>query len=314
MPILPPEGHDDRGRVLVIGSLNADLVMQAPRLPRAGETVLGASFRVVAGGKGANQAVAAARLGARVAMIGRVGDDAFGALVRGELTHAGVDIVYVRVDPESPTGTAQIVVDIDGQNAIVVASGANARLDVRDVMHAAAAWEEAVVVVLQLEIPLVTTAATIAAAAGRGLPIVLNLAPVQPVPADLLRAVTWLVLNEIEAEQLTGQPVRSVTEAGSAAAAIRHPGQRVVVTLGSAGAVLVHDGTPLHFAAPSVHAVDTTAAGDAFVGALAAGLQRRLSDADAVRLAIVAGSLACTKLGAIPSLPTAAEVEAHGVA
>ena len=298
------------GNVLVVGSLNADLIMQAARLPRRGETVVGATFHIAAGGKGANQAVAAARLGAPVAMIGRIGGDAFGALVRDELRRAGVGIDGLIVDTEAPTGTGQIVVDDCGENAIVVASGANARLTVADVVTQTAAWEAAALVVLQLETPLVTIAATIATAAARKLPVLLNAAPAQPLPADLWHAVDWLVVNEVEATQLLGQPIASVHDAIAAARALRRAEHRVVITLGAAGAVLFGDGEPMHAAAPLIAAVDTTAAGDAFVGALAAALLTATDDANAVRGAVVAGSLACTKLGAIPSLPTTDEVTA----
>jgi len=302
------EGITPRGHVLVVGSLNADLVAHAPRLPRAGGTVLGATFQVMPGGKGANQAVAAARLGAPTVMIGRVGADAYGSLLRDELGRAGVCTDHVRVDLDVPTGTGHIVVDEAGRNTIVVASGANACLVVADVMGASTAWDRASLVVLQLEIPLVTIAATVAAAVTRRLPVVLNVAPAQVVPDDVLHAAAWLVLNEVEAEQLWGQAVVTATDALAAASALRQPGQRVVVTLGAAGAVLVSDAATMHVPAPQVEVVDTTAAGDAFVGALAAALHCGLADEAALRQAVIAGSLACTKPGAIPSLPTAAEV------
>lgn len=294
--------------MLVIGSLNADLVMRAPRLPQPGETVIGATFSVVAGGKGANQAVAAARLGAPVAMIGRIGNDAFGALVRGELSCAGVRTDHVRVDPEAYTGTAQIVVDEDGHNAIVVASGANARLEAADVLPDSA-WEGARLVVLQLEVPMTSVAASIQKARKRQVPVLLNAAPAQPLSSELLEAISWLVVNEVEAGQLAGAPIRSVEEAAAAARALHHSGKQVVVTLGAAGAICITDSELLHVPAPRVDVIDTTAAGDAFVGALAAALYRGASPAIAVREAVVAGSLACTKAGAIPSLPTRAEVE-----
>src|SRR5512140_3301996 len=161
------------GHILVVGSLNADLIMHAPRLPRSGETVIGAQLHIAAGGKGANQAVAAARLGAPVAMLGRVGNDAFAQRVRTALVTAGVNVDALLVDPEAATGTAQIVVDAAGRNAIVVASGANARVDVADVTRAGA-WNGAVMVALQLEIPLVAVAAAVATAHTRGVPVILN--------------------------------------------------------------------------------------------------------------------------------------------
>jgi ribokinase len=300
------------GNVLVIGSLNVDLITCAPRLPRPGETVIGGTFHIAPGGKGANQAVAAARMGAGVTMIGRVGDDDFGRLVRGELERAGVDVGHVHIDPSAATGTGQIVIDAAGQNAIAVASGANERVDVADVSAAASAWASAALVVVQLEIPVAPITVAIEQAGLRGVPVVLNAAPAQPLPDELLRAVAWLVVNEVEAEQLIGRPVRSNVDAVAAAAALRRAGQRVVVTLGASGAVLLSDNVAQHIPAPAVEVVDTTAAGDAFVGALAAALVRGMSEVEAVHEAVVAGSLACTKLGAIPSLPSRDEVERCG--
>jgi ribokinase len=297
--------HTRTGHVLVVGSLNADLVMRAPRLPQPGETVIGASFHVAAGGKGANQAVAAARLGAKAAMIGCVGSDSFGELVRGELAAAGVDVEHVRVDPEVPTGTAQIVVDQTGENAIVVASGANMRVAAGEILKAKPSWDGAALVVTQLEIPVAAVAAVIDEAAARRLPVLLNAAPAHGLPDQLWHAVDWLVVNEIEAAQLADRTIGSVAEAVAVASAVRRLGQRVVVTLGAAGAVLVDDSGTLHVPAPSIVVVDTTAAGDAFVGGLAAALQRGAPSSTAVREAVIAGSLACTRAGAIPSLPTA---------
>ncbi len=299
--------------VLVVGSLNADLVMRVPHLPQAGETVVGATMQIVAGGKGANQSVAAARLGAAVQLVGRVGADSFGRLVYDEVARAGVQLGHLRVDPDVPTGTAQVVVDATGQNAIVVASGANARVGRTDIPADSSMWNGASIVVLQLEIPMGTVAAAIAMAAARGVPVLLNAAPMQPVPAELLHAVDWLVVNEIEAEQLAGRPVRSPEDAVREARALGRSGQRVVVTLGAAGAVLVHDQRALHVPAPPVSILDTTAAGDALVGGLAAACDRGSSDEEGLREAVVAGSLACTRAGAIPSLPTLAEVRAYGL-
>ncbi len=308
-----PTGAATAGHVLVIGSLNVDLVMRVARLPRAGETLIASSFAVVPGGKGANQAVAAARSGAPVAMIGRVGDDGFGVLVRDELSRAGVGVDHVRLDPDAHTGTAQIVVDEAGHNAIVIASGANARTDVADVLEAETAWYGAMLVVLQLEIPLRTIMASVDTAVRRRLPVLLNAAPAQPLPAELQGALSWLVVNEIEAEQLAGRStahgaIRSVADAFTAARALHRPGQHVIVTLGAAGAVLVTNHDAVHVPAPRVDVVDTTGAGDAFIGALAAALHRSASPRDAVREAVAAGSVACTRAGAIPSLPTRAEV------
>ena len=287
-------------------------MMRVPRLPQPGETVVGATLQVVPGGKGANQAVAAARLGATVMLVGRVGADAFGRLVCDEVARAGVQLDHVRVDPDVPTGTAQVVVDATGQNAIVVASGANASVQPADVA-AESMWKGASIVVLQLEIPLVTVAATIAMAHNHGVPVLLNAAPAQRLPAELRRSVDWLVVNEIEAEQLAGGPVQSTAQAIQVARALVHPGQRIVVTLGAAGAVCARDDEVRHVPAPQVSVVDTTAAGDAFVGALAAARVRGGTEEEALREAVVAGSLACTKAGAMPSLPTFTEVREYGL-
>jgi ribokinase len=302
--------HVSGGTVLVIGSLNVDLIARTPRLPAPGETVIGGTFHVAAGGKGANQAVAAARMGAAVTMIGCIGDDHFGVLVRGELERAGVGVDDVRVERGAPTGTAHICVDARGHNTIVVASGANERLDPAGVTRAAPAWTGAALVVLQLEVPVATVAAAIHEANTRGLPVLLNAAPAQPLPGELLRTLAWLVVNEVEAAQLTGARIESPADAMRAAAMLRTGSQRVVITLGAAGAVLLGEAPPVHVPAPHLEALDTTAAGDAFVGALAAALVRGDAEEAAVRTAVIAGSLACTKLGAIPSLPTAVEVEA----
>lgn len=299
-------GTPARQHVLVVGSVNVDLTMRTARLPRAGETLLGATFHMAPGGKGANQAAAAARLGVPVVMVGRVGDDAFGAVTRDALAQAGVDVEHLLIDASTSTGTAQIVVDAAGQNTIVVASGANACLAPVDLD--VAAWQGAGVLVLQLEVPLPTITTAVEMARRQAIPILLNAAPAQPLPEDLTHNVDWLIVNEVEAEQLTGVTVRSPADAVTAARTLRTSGQRVAVTLGAGGAVLVQDAACLHIPAAAVSAIDTTAAGDAFVGALAAGLLRGLPDDVALRHAVVAGSLACTRIGAIPSLPTAGEL------
>jgi ribokinase len=296
--------------VLVVGSLNADLIVRAERLPRAGETIVGASFHTAAGGKGANQAVAAARMGAPVVMVGRVGADSFGQLVRQELVRAGVVARYVRVDPDAPTGTGHVTIDAEGRNAIAVASGANMQVSATDLEDSGGAWKDAALLLLQLEIPIATVALAMEKARRHGIPVLLNAAPAQMVATDLLSGAAWLVVNEIEAEQLVGSPVRTVDAGIRAARALRRGDQRVVVTLGAAGAVLASGGRSAeHVPAPVVEVVDTTAAGDAFVGALAATLLRGAAEEEAVHQAVVAGSLACTRLGAIPSLPSSSEVQ-----
>ena len=293
--------------VVVVGSLNADLVTRVPRLPLAGETVLGTSFEVLAGGKGANQAVAAARFGAQVKMIGRVGADAFGALLRQELSRAGVDTAAVVSDPDNSTGTAQILVDVEGRNQIAVAPGANGELSRREVEEAQA-WEHAALAVVQLEVPLDAVEAAVRRAARGGVPVVLNAAPARSLPEALLAVVAWLIVNQSEAAALARRPVGTIDEAQRAARGLRGAGQGVIVTLGAGGALMLSEAGALHQPAAEVRAIDTVAAGDAFVGVFAAAMMRGEKPEEALALAVTAGSLACIRSGAIPSLPTAAEV------
>ena len=295
--------------LLVIGSLNMDLIVRAARLPQPGETVIGARFSTAAGGKGANQAVAAARLGAGVRMIGRIGDDEFGHRVRAEVAAAGVEVSHVRVDTETATATGHIVVDGEGRNAIVVASGANARLTPDDLASAENAWIDARLMVLHLEIPLATHLAAIAIARERSIRVILNAAPMDVEARALIEAADCLVVNEVEAEQLAGEPITSAADALDFAHALQQRGQAIVVTIGAGGAVLATGGRTSQVAAPRVEVVDTTAAGDAFVGGFSAALLRGLPETEALRHGVMAGSLACTRLGAIPSLPVRSELE-----
>jgi len=303
-------------RVTVVGSLNMDLVVRAPRIPRPGETIIGGEFRTVPGGKGANQAVAAARLGAQVAMVGRVGGDAFGGLLLENLAAAGVDHTFVTRDPQAATGVALIEVDDAGQNSIVVVSGANMRLAPADVEAAAAAIGVADVLLLQLESPLETVTRAAQVAHARGVTVILNPAPARPVPAGLLGLVDVLIPNESETALLTGLPVGDQEEAQAAAAALRRMGvATVILTLGERGALLAYEGGAELFPAFDVTPVDTTAAGDAFVGGLAVALAEGRPLREAVRWGNAAGALATTRLGAQPSLPTRQALDdmlAHG--
>ena len=303
-------------RVTVVGSLNMDLVVRAPRIPRPGETIIGGEFRTVPGGKGANQAVAAARLGAQVAMVGRVGGDAFGGLLLENLAAAGVDHTFVTRDVEAATGVALIEVDDAGQNSIVVVSGANMRLAPADVEAAAAAIGVADVLLLQLESPLETVTRAAQVAHARGVTVILNPAPARPVPAGLLGLVDVLIPNESETALLTGLPVGDQEEAQAAAAALRRMGvATVILTLGERGALLAYEGGAELFPAFDVTPVDTTAAGDAFVGGLAVALAEGRPLREAVRWGNAAGALATTRLGAQPSLPTRQALDdmlAHG--
>jgi ribokinase len=292
-------------RVTVVGSLNVDLVAQAPRLPQPGETIIGRGFHTVPGGKGANQAVAAARLGAHVSIVGRVGRDAFADLLLHNLTAAGVDHTFVTQDPQAPTGVALIVVDDAGQNSIVVASGANVRLSPADVEAAQSAIAAAAVLLLQLESPLETVTRAAQVARAHGVTVILNPAPARSLPAALLSLVDVLIPNQSETALLTGMPVSDQAQAQAAAAALRGSGVRtVILTLGERGALLAREEGAHLFPAFDVTPVDTTAAGDAFVGGFAAALAQGRSLSQAVRWGNAAGALATTKLGAQPSLPT----------
>jgi len=293
-----------RAHVTVVGSLNMDLVARTPRIPQPGETIIGGDFHTVPGGKGANQAVAAARLGAQVSMVGRVGRDAFANPLLENLAAAGVDHTFVTQDPGGATGVALIVVDGAGQNSIVVASGANMRLLPADVDAAEAAIAAADALLLQLESPLETVTRAAEMARTHRVTVILNPAPARPLPAALLSLVDVLIPNESETSLLTGMPVGDQVEAETAAAALRESGVgTVILTLGDRGALLAREGETERFPAFDVTPVDTTAAGDAFVGGFAVALAEGQSLAEAVRWGNAAGALATTKLGAQPSLP-----------
>ena len=300
-------------RITVVGSLNTDLVIRAPHLPSVGETVTGGEFATFPGGKGANPAVAAARLGARVAMVGCVGGDDFGRRLTDGLRQDGVDVTHVRVDAESASGTALITVDPQGQNTIVVAPGGNRRLTPEDVARAEALIAESSVLLVQLEVPMDAVLAAARLAYARGVRVVLDPAPAprQPLPAELYRLVDVLTPNEGEAAALSAVTVTDEGAAGIAAAHLLRAGTRaVVIKLGARGA-FVHDGTRSEMVPGiRVDAVDTTAAGDAFAGALAVGLAEGKDLIDAVHFANAAGALSVTRRGAQPSMPFRAEVEA----
>jgi len=300
-----------QARVVVVGSSNTDLVVRAKRIPVPGETVLGGDLLIASGGKGANQAVAAARLGAEVTLVARVGTDMFGDRALEEIASSGVRTDYVVRDPEEPSGTALIVVDDSGQNSIVVAPGANAHLTPEDVDAARPAFEEADVVVLQFEILLGTVAHAMALAKELNKRVVLNPAPARSIPEGFLRGVDVITPNEIEAAMLLGWEVgESFNGVAAAQALLEHGVSAAVVTLGDQGAVAVTPDRVREIAPFLVEAVDTTAAGDCFTGALACALGEGMRLGAATRFANAAAALSVTRLGAQPSMPNREEVEA----
>jgi len=297
--------------IVVVGSLNMDLVVRTLRLPRVGETVLGTSFDTIPGGKGANQAVAAARLGGQVAMVGRVGQDAYGRALVDNLQQNAVDVSRIVTDDSVPTGVALIAVGAGGENQIIVYPGANGRVTPGDVDAAASRLTPGSVLVAQFETPLATVTYALELARSRGAITVLNPAPAVSEIGPWIRHADYLVPNETEAATLTGLTIAGDADVRRAAQALRDIGARhVVITLGNRGAYWAGPDGEGHVPAFPVQAVDTTAAGDAFVGALAVALTEGLSLPDAVRFGCAAGAVAVTRFGAQPSLPTRSEVAA----
>jgi ribokinase len=304
------ESRNMQASVLVVGSLNMDLVARAPRLPRPGETLAGDSFATVPGGKGANQAVAAARLGASVAMIGCVGHDTYGEQLRAALVAEGIDCQAVSVADGVPSGLAMIIVDANSQNAIVIIPGGNGQLSPDSVRAVDALLQAAEVVVVQLEVPLDTVGYTLERAHALGKTVILNPAPATgPIPAHWYPYIDYLIPNESEAQALSGVAVYSRDSAGVAAEQLLALGaRRLLITLGAEGALYADADGSQHFSAPKVQALDTTAAGDTFVGGFAAALANGLALDEAVAFGQVAAALSVTRAGAQPSIPTLADV------
>lgn len=293
-----------KNSIIVVGSINMDLVVRAPRHPQPGETILGSSFQTFPGGKGANQAVAAARLGGDVTMIGRLGSDEFGDTLRSTLEKDNVDTGFVLRTEGVSSGVALITVSDAGQNNIVVVQGSNGQLTPADIEGAREAIQGARVVLLQLEIPLETVSEAIRLAKQAGALVVLNPAPAQNLPADLLAQVDILIPNESELALLT------VAEGLPFEEARRRLGVKcLIVTLGANGVQVIDENGSRHIPAHAVRAVDTTAAGDAFVGAFGVALTLGKSLDEAAAWGNAAGALSVTRAGAQPSLPTRAELE-----
>jgi ribokinase len=297
--------------VLVVGSSNTDMIIRVPRIPKPGETVLGGEFAMVPGGKGANQAVAAARAGGRVIFVARVGDDLFGERARADFGSDHIDTRFVFRTADSPSGIALINVDERGENSISVASGANARLSVEDIDRAHEAFAAADILLLQLETPLEVVKAAAGKARDRGLPVILNPAPPRALDRGLLGLVTVLTPNEHEAGFLTGLRVKDEISARQAAAQLRARGLgQVIVTLGERGVYASSAEFEGPMPAFRVDPVDTTAAGDVFNGALAVALAEKMMLKDALRFAQAAAAISVTRPGAQPSAPTRAEIDA----
>lgn len=297
--------------VFVLGSINQDFVLKVERRPEPGETVTDAELSTHNGGKGANQAAAAALLGASVAFLGRVGDDEFGEPLVQALEEKGIDTILIKPASGTPTGAAFITVTPDGENAITVAPGANRSLTPGDVEAAADEIGEAGVFVAQMEVPVQAVLRAVEVAAEKGTRALVNLAPTFEVPRELLEKLDPLVVNEHEAAFLLGREVEGVKGALSAAPELLSSGPRsAVITIGEDGAVLADGESVEHLPAPEVDVVDTTGAGDAFVGALATQIARGASLQEAVAYAVRAGAAAVTKEGAQGALPTPEVVEA----
>ena len=296
--------------IVVVGSSNTDMIIKLDRLPQPGETVLGGDFSTAAGGKGANQAVAAARAGGDVTFVARVGDDMFGRLAVEQFAADGIDVRHIIEDSDAPSGVALIFVDRNGENSIAVASGANAHLTPVDALSARDAVRDAQIMITQLETPIETVRAAVVLASEYGVPVILNPAPAQSLGVDILRHVSVLTPNETEAELLTGIKVSTTADAEAASEKLASMGvEAIVITLGSRGAFVFNADHSELIAGFDVQAVDTTAAGDVFNGALAVALAKEAPLQEAVHFANAAAALSVTKLGAQPSAPTLDEIE-----
>jgi len=298
--------------IVVVGSSNTDMIIKLDHIPKPGETILGGEFVTAAGGKGANQAVGAARAGGAVTLVARVGQDMFGDQAVAGFVKDGITVDHVLRDKGAPSGVALIFVAKDGENSIAVASGANGRLAPADVRKAKPAIQAASALVMQLETPLETVQAAAELAAAKGVRVILNPAPARPLPDELLRKVTILTPNESEAELLTGIAVKDEAGARQAAAALLAKGPTtVILTLGARGALVAEAGGAQLVPGFKVKPVDTTAAGDIFNGALAVALGEGKPLAEAVRFANAAAAISVTRMGAQPSAPKRAEIERY---
>jgi ribokinase len=296
-------------KIIVIGSCNTDMVIKADRLPVPGETVIGGTFFMNPGGKGANQAVAAARLGGKVTFISKTGNDVFGRQSIELFNTENINTNYIFSDPKNPSGVALITVDSNGENCIVVASGANASLCPADIETAKNEIEQSEIVLMQLEIPMETVEYATKMAFKKGIKVILNPAPAQSLSDKLLKSLYIITPNKSEAEILSGIKVHDWESAKKAADVIRAKGANIVViTLGSQGALICENQKYHKVEATKVTALDTTAAGDTFSGALCVGISEGNSIVDAVKMAAKAAALSVTRMGAQSSIPYRSEL------
>lgn len=297
-------------KILIVGSSNTDMVVKADHLPAPGETILGGTFLMNPGGKGANQAVAAARLGGNVVFICKTGNDIFGRQSIQLFQEEGIDTSYILSDAKHPSGVALISVDKNAENCIVVASGANATLSVADLQRAEAVIGESVMVLMQLEIPVATVQYVAATAFAKNIKVILNPAPACELPDELLKNISIVTPNKTEAEMLTGIKVTDLDSAKEAALKLNGKGiETVILTLGASGALVLHEQKFTHIRALPVTAVDTTAAGDVFNGALAVAISEGRDILAATEFACNAAAIAVTRLGAQSSAPYKKEID-----
>lgn len=297
-------------KIVVIGSCNTDMVISMDHLPLPGETLIGGEFFMNSGGKGANQAVAAARLGGNVSFIAKVGNDPFGKRALEQYRAEGIDVKHILTDPEQPSGVALIMVDAQGENSIAVASGANAHLTTKDIDNAKEILSRADIVLMQLETPITTVEHAANVAKRSGAKVILNPAPAQPLPESLLQNLYILIANETEAEFISGTQITDMDSVARAADILCDKGvEKVVITLGSRGAFVKERGNYHQIPGLKVKAVDATAAGDTFCGALCVALAEGKSLTEAVTFANRCAAVTVTRMGAQSSLPHRSEIE-----
>lgn len=297
-------------KILVIGSFMMDLVAKTPRAPKEGETIKGLSFSQFAGGKGANQAVAAAKLGGDVIMTGKVGNDGFGNAQMQSLKSWGINTDYIYKDEKESTGIGFITLEESGKNRIIIIPGANMSFIPDDLVKNKQLIDDAEIIILQFEIPMETTYKSLDLSYEAGKTVILNPAPSSEIDPDYLRKVTYLILNEVEAKDFTGVDITDKENAKKAAVKLLKQGCRnVIITMGGNGVLFLNDAEEYYVPSHKVNVVDTTAAGDEFIGAFAYGLQNKYNHKECTEFANAAAALSVTRMGSQPSLPTLSEVE-----